>query len=156
MAQLRLATTDTADITPMLEIDRRSFAWPWNRICFTGELAANQGCNFTLKYVDQTRAQKVIGYIICRLVNAELHILRIAVKPQWRGHGLATRLLDRALDKAVKSGARSAFLEVRPSNKSAIAFYHRQGFTLMGRKPEYYTDTMEDAMVLMKNLKEDL
>lgn len=156
MAQLRLATTDTADITPMLEIDRRSFAWPWNRVCFTGELAATRGCNFTLKYGDQTRAQKVIGYIICRLVNAELHILRIAVKPQWRGHGLATRLLARAFAQAAKKGAGSAFLEVRPSNQSAIALYHRQGFRLIGKKPDYYTDTREDALVLMKNLKEDL
>mgnify|MGYP003573204039 CR=1 FL=1 len=156
MTQLRLATTDTADITPMLEIDRRSFAWPWNRVFFTGELAANQGCNFTLKYVDQTRAQKVIGYIICRLVKAELHILRIAVKPQWRGRGLAKRLLARAFTQAAKKGAGSAFLEVRPSNQSAIALYHRQGFRLIGKKPDYYTDTREDALVLMKNLKEDL
>ena len=125
----------------------RSFAWPWNRVCFTGELAATRGCNFTLKYVDQTRAQKVIGYIICRLVNAELHILRIAVKPQWRGHGLATRLLARAFAQAAKKGAGSAFLEVRPSNQSAIALYHRQGFRLIGKKPDYYTDTREDSNI---------
>lgn len=156
MVQLMLAATDSTDINHIVQIDRHSFGWPWNRIYFCAELTSKQACNFTLKTVDSDNEQKVIGYIICRLVDKQLHILRIAVKPKWRGHGLAARLLDRALGKAVKSGARSAFLEVRPSNKSAIAFYHRQGFTLMGRKPEYYTDTMEDAMVLMKNLKEDL
>ncbi len=156
MVQLRLAATDSADINHIVQIDRRSFGWPWNRTYFSAELASGQACNFTLKTVDRDNAQNVIGYIICRLMDKQLHILRIAVKPKWRGHGLAARLLDRALAKAVKSGAHSAFLEVRPSNKSAIAFYHRQGFRLMERKPQYYTDTGEDAMVLTKNLKEDL
>ena len=156
MAQLRLAATHTADIAPILEIDRRSFAWPWNRICFAGELDSNRGCNYTLKYVDQNNAQNVIGYIICRLVNQELHILRIAVKPGWREYGLATRLLDRAIDQAARKGAHAAFLEVRPSNRPARAFYDRHGFRLIGKKPGYYTDTREDALVLIKNLKEEI
>jgi ribosomal-protein-alanine N-acetyltransferase len=156
MAQLRLATTDTADINPIVDIDRRSFAWPWNHTYFTGELACRQGCNFTLKAVNRENTQKVIGYIICRLVQKELHILRMAVKPNWRGHGLAARMLDRALGRAAKKGAGSAFLEVRPSNQSALALYNKQGFRMIGKKPYYYTDTREDALVLMKNLKEDL
>ena len=156
MMQLRLAATESADIHHIAQIDRRSFGWPWNRVYFSGELASKQACNFTLKTVARDNEQKVIGYIICRLVDKELHILRIAVKPNWRGHGLAARLLDRAFGKAAKSGARNAYLEVRPSNKSAIALYRRQGFRLMGKKREYYTDTREDALVLMKNLKEDL
>ena len=156
MARLRLAATDRADINSIVEIDRRSFGWPWNRVYFSGELAGKQSCNFTLKTVEHEDGQKVIGYIISRLVNEELHILRMAVKPNWRGHGLAARLLARAFGKAAQSGARSAYLEVRPSNESAIALYHRQGFRLMGKKPGYYTDTREDALVLIKNLKEDL
>ena len=156
MMQLRMAATDSADINPIAEIDRHAFGWPWNRVYFRGELASRQAINFTLKTVDDENRQKVIGYIICRLVNRELHILRIAVKPQWRGHGLAGRLLARAFGQAAKSGARSAYLEVRPSNKSAIALYHRQGFRLIGKKPQNYTDTREDALVLMKTLKEDL
>jgi ribosomal-protein-alanine N-acetyltransferase len=156
MAPLRLATTDTADIAPILDIDRRSFAWPWNRLCLTQELVRSQGCNFTIKYVDSADAHKVIGYIVCGWVQKKLHILRIAVEPAWRRQGLATRLLARALDQAAEKGADCAFLEVRPSNQSAIAFYHRQGFELMGKKTGYYTDTREDAQVLMKKLKEDL
>ena len=156
MAQLQLAATDTSDITPILEIDRHSFAWPWNRICFAGELDSTRGCNYTLKYVDRTNAHKVIGYIICRMVKHELHILRIAVKPGWRRYGLATRLLERAFDQAAGQGANAAFLEVRPSNRPARAFYDRRGFKLIGKKPGYYTDSREDALVLMKNLKEEL
>ena len=156
MVQLRLAATESADINRIVQIDRRSFGWPWNRIYFSAELISKQACNFTLKTVERENEQKVIGYIISRLVDRKLHILRIAVKPRWRGHGLAARLLDQALSKAAKSGARSAYLEVRPSNKSAIALYQRLGFRLTGKKEEYYTDTREDALVLMKKLKEDL
>ena len=68
----------------------------------------------------------------------------------------ATAQHAQAFTQAAKNGARSAYLEVRPSNKSAIALYRRLGFRLIGKKPEYYTDTLEDALVLMKNLKEDL
>lgn len=156
MVQLRLAATDRTDINPIVEIDRRSFGWPWNRMYFSGEVTSKQACNFTLKTIDLENRQKVIGYIICRLHKKELHILRIAIKQNWRGHGLASRLLARACKRAAKSGARCAYLEVRPSNKPAITLYRRQGFRLIGKKTEYYTDTREDALVLIKNFKEDL
>jgi ribosomal-protein-alanine N-acetyltransferase len=64
--------------------------------------------------------------------------------------------LKKCFTTGLKQGATSAFLEVRPSNASAMALYSKKGFRLIGRRPKYYTDTREDALVLMKNLKEDV
>ena len=121
-----------------------------------GELANKNTYSFLAKCSDGADGQNVIGYILYRLVEKQLHILKIAVKPDWRGHGVATWLLDQCFGLAFDKGAGSAFLDVRPSNQSAIALYAKQGFRVLGKKPNYYTDTREDALVLVKTLKEDL
>ncbi len=156
MAQLQLAATDMADIKPILQIEKNSFSWPWNRVSFLGELTCKKACNFTVKCVDSDDGHQVIAYVFCRLVDSELHILRIAVDRKWRGRGIGNWLLRRCTDLATGKGATAAFLEVRPSNQSAIALYRKQGFKLVGKRPNYYTDTCEDALVLLKTLKEDL
>ena len=156
MVQLQLAAINLDDINPILEIERDSFSWPWSRISFVGELANKQAYHFTVKCLDGTDEQQVIGYIFCRLVENELHILRIAVEENWRSRGIASWLLKRCVGLACERGAKAAFLEVRPSNQNAISLYHKQGFRVIGKRPNYYTDTREDALVLLKNLKEDL
>ena len=156
MAQLRLAAMNLDDMNPILGIEQESFSWPWNRISFVGELACKQAYHFTVKCLNGTAEQQVIGYIFCRLIENELHILRIAVEPNWRSRGVASWLLKRSVGLACERGATSAFLKVRPSNQNALSLYRKQGFRVIGKRINYYTDTREDALVLLKNLKEDL
>ena len=156
MAQLQLAAISLDDITPILEIEKDSFSWPWKRMSFVGQLACKPAYNFTVKCLDGTDEQQVIGYIFCRRVKNDLHILRIAVEPNWRSRGIATWLLKRCIGLACERGVTTAFLEVRASNQIAISLYHKQGFRVIGKRPNYYTDTREDALVFLKNLKEDL
>ena len=156
MTQWQLAAMNRSDINPILEIEQHSFAWPWNRRTFMAELANKHAYSFLAKCNDRADGQNVIGYILYRLVEKELHILKIAVKPDWRSRGVATWLLDQCFGLAFEKGASSAFLDVRPSNQSAIALYAKQGFRVLGKKPNYYADTREDALVLVKTLKEDL
>jgi ribosomal-protein-alanine N-acetyltransferase len=156
ISQWQLASVNPVDINPIMEIERQSFAWPWNRISFLGELTNRHAYSYMVKLGDNTHADRVIAYIFFRQVNKELHILKIAVTPNWRSKGIASKLLKKCFTTGLKRGATSAFLEVRPSNASAMAFYRKKGFSLIGRRPNYYTDTREDALVLMKNLKEDV
>jgi ribosomal-protein-alanine N-acetyltransferase len=51
-----------------------------------------------------------------------------------------------------RQGANSVFLEVRPSNITAVELYEKLGFREIGRRPKYYTDSKEDALVMMKVL----
>lgn len=156
MTQWQLASIYPADIKPILEIERRSFLRPWNRVSFLGELACKQAHSYLVKCSDGQDKEKVIGYIFFRLIEQQLHILKIAVTPNWRCRGVASWLLDQCIAQALEMGAESAFLEVRPSNETATTFYRKQGFRIIDRRPNYYADTREDALVLLKNLKEEV
>ncbi len=80
-------------------------------------------------------------------------IFKIAVSPEWRCRGIASMILDKSMDAAFEEGAKSAFLEVRPSNLSALALYHKFGFRVIGKRPGYYPETGEDGWILMKTIK---
>jgi ribosomal-protein-alanine N-acetyltransferase len=86
-----------------------------------------------------------------------MHIFKIAVKDNWRRLGIASRLLDNSLKDVSKKKVDNALLEVRVSNIPAISFYSKRGFISVGRRPNYYSysNTKEDALLMMKNLKEE-
>jgi ribosomal-protein-alanine N-acetyltransferase len=154
--QWQLTPVSPTDIKPIMDIEQESFSWPWKRVSFLGELTNKHAHSYMVKVNDSEHPENVIAYIFFRQVKEELHILKIAVTPGWRSKGIASRLLNKCFTTGLKRGATSAFLEVRPSNASAMALYRKKGFRLIGRRPKYYTDTREDALVLMKNLKEDV
>jgi ribosomal-protein-alanine N-acetyltransferase len=145
-----------ADLEPILAIEQISFRRPWGRLSFEGELRNRRGCNFAVKSTEVETSGQVIGYAFWHIVADEVHLLKVAVTPAWRRKGLATRLLERCFTSSVEQGATSAHLEVRPSNIAAIELYQKLGFELVGRRPKYYTDSKEDALLMMRILKEDI
>jgi ribosomal-protein-alanine N-acetyltransferase len=145
-----------ADLEPILAIEQKSFQRPWGRLSFEGELRSRSACNFAVKSTEVKTCGQVIGYAFWHLVADEVHLLKVAVTPAWRGQGIASRLLERCFTLSVEQGAKSAHLEVRPSNIAAIELYQKLGFELVGRRPKYYPDSKEDALLMMKILKEDI
>ena len=91
------------------------------------------------------RCQNLLRGVIFRLAKS---ILNLAVHPEHRRRGLARRLLAEGLAQARTSGAELAWLEVRTSNLAAQALYASFGFKEVGRRPRYYDDTQEDALLL--------
>jgi ribosomal-protein-alanine N-acetyltransferase len=87
----------------------------------------------------------VLGYW---LIAGEAHIIIVAVNPRWQRRGLGEWLLLNFFDDAQTRAAEVATLEVRPSNHKAIVLYQKYGFALVGRRPKYYLDTGEDALIL--------
>ncbi len=94
------------------------------------------------------------GYIVFWLVADEMHLLNLAVHPEKRRRGVAGFLLREALRRSQALGAKAAWLEVRPSNTPALALYASFGFKEVGRRPGYYQDTREDAMLLVLEWEE--
>jgi ribosomal-protein-alanine N-acetyltransferase len=82
------------------------------------------------------------------LIFDELHINNLAVLPEWRRRGVASALLRHVLAEGAAGGATRATLEVRASNVPAIALYEGFGFVTRGRRPRYYTNPAEDALIL--------
>jgi ribosomal-protein-alanine acetyltransferase len=94
----------------------------------------------------------VTGFIVARQAGDEAEILNLAVRPQSRRAGRGSALLVAALKLFHSQGVTRAFLEVRESNASAIAFYAKHGFVPAGRRNAYYRDPPEDAVVMEKKL----
>ena len=88
------------------------------------------------------------GFIVARAVLDEWEIENIAVRETARRKGLASRLLGEFLQRAQTQGAQHIFLEVRESNRAARALYAKWAFVEAGRRPAYYRDPPEDALIL--------
>jgi ribosomal-protein-alanine N-acetyltransferase len=96
----------------------------------------------------------VAGYAILSIAAGEAHILNLCVDPIHRAHGYGERLLDETLRRARSATVAEIFLEVRPSNQTAIALYRKKGFRQIANRPAYYQahEGREDAAVLSKKL----
>jgi len=95
----------------------------------------------------------VDGFLVARGGSAEWAIENIVVAQNHRRTGLATLLLNELLTKARSQGAKALFLEVRESNAAARGFYERSDFRQTGRRPGYYRDPHEDALVYERKLQ---
>jgi ribosomal-protein-alanine N-acetyltransferase len=92
---------------------------------------------------------RVAGILIGRVVADEFEILNLAVAKACRRRGIATQLVCAALEYAQTAGARKTYLEVRASNVGGIAIYARLGFRGCDRRPNYYRNPTEDAVMLV-------
>jgi [ribosomal protein S18]-alanine N-acetyltransferase len=88
--------------------------------------------------------------IVSRYVDA-WHIMNVAVQPEYRRQGVASRLLDELFELTSGDPRRGYTLEVRVSNATAIALYERFGFEPSGVRRGYYTDNREDALIMWKD-----
>ncbi len=90
----------------------------------------------------------VAGFLVARRIANDLEILNLAVRPDARRRGIGRALMQFAFAWGKQFDARSTFLEVRASNQAALQFYKRHGFQETGRRPLYYSNPAEDALVL--------
>jgi ribosomal-protein-alanine acetyltransferase len=93
-------------------------------------------------------ARAVCGYIGFWIVFEELHVLNVAVHPDWRRRGVATCLVRTVFGSAIAKGVTRGLLEVRASNLSAQRLYTRFGFQVIARRSGYYTQPTEDALIM--------
>ena len=151
MSGWSIVALDETHIDGIIAIENASFQQPWQRISFLNELSCRGALDFV---VLEPQHGQILAYVCLRLILDEVHLLKIATAPDWRRRGIATRLLDACFQLAHRREARAAYLEVRRSNAPAIQFYSSLGFQIIGKRLHYYTDTGEDALLMMKSLEE--
>ncbi len=136
------------DLQHVCDIERRSYEYPWSHGVFRDCLLAGYQC----MVLDLDG--EVAGYAVLSIAAGEAHILNICVEPRLRARGLGAKLLDELLLRARAASVREVFLEVRPSNETALALYKKKGFVQIAERPAYYQahDGREDAAVLSKKL----
>jgi ribosomal-protein-alanine N-acetyltransferase len=148
----RLESLGLADLDAVVTLEAESFRQPWSRALVASELRLGEAYALGAYAArDPGSPVFVAGYILLRLMVDALHVQRLAVVPAWRRQGLARQLLERAL-AARPPEAALATLEVRSGNLAALALYRAAGFDVAGRRPRYYPDTGEDALILSKPL----
>ncbi len=131
----------------VMEIERASYVTPWSERAFLSELIQNAYAH----YLVALRGRAVVGYAGMWLILDEAHITNIAVHPRERGRGVGSALLEEVERRAAGFGCQRMTLEVRPSNVVAQHLYRRHGFEDRGRRPGYYRDTHEDAIIMWKD-----
>ena len=140
-ANLTIRTLGYSDLPQVISIERRAFTAPWSLAMFVLELSKPSG--LCLAAVDSDTS-KLVGYLILARYNTVWHLMNIAVEPTRRREGIARAMLERA-------GPEEQYtLEVRTSNAPAITLYERFGFRPAGKRPRYYRDTGEDAMIMWR------
>lgn len=135
----------------MLAVEAESFANPWTRAMYAWELQNRSVCHI---YVVRTEGHHVAGFCAFWLVIDEIHLNNVAVLPPLRGHGIGTALLQHILEEGRRLGAKRATLEVRASNSGALRLYQRLGFSVTATRRDYYTNPVEDALVLWRDVAE--
>jgi len=137
-----------ADLDGVLEVEGESFTNPWTREMYAWELQNRSVCHIL---VVRTPDCPVAGFCAFWLVFDEIHINNIAIRPSYRGQGIGTALLQHVLAEARALGARRATLEVRASNEGARRLYERLGFYVAATRRNYYSNPVEDALILWRD-----
>jgi ribosomal-protein-alanine N-acetyltransferase len=127
----------------ILETERDSFPSPWSSHAFRQEI--NRAVSHLWALISD---DALAGYICFWMVSGEIHLMNLAVHPLRREKGLGFYLLTQMIETGKSHGVESIWLEVRPSNRIARLLYEKAGFREIGRRPRYYTDTNEDAIVM--------
>jgi ribosomal-protein-alanine N-acetyltransferase len=132
------------DVPAVHDIERLSFATPWPSYAFEHELHGNR----LARYLVARAGDAIVGFAGVWLMVDDAHVTTFAVHPDWRRQGIGRQLLVNLVEMSVAIGARRMTLEVRASNASAQELYRSFGFVVAGRRPRYYTDDGEDALVM--------
>jgi [ribosomal protein S18]-alanine N-acetyltransferase len=138
-----------ADLAAIERIERRAYPTPWSRSMFAGEIA--KPSSICLGAVDGAAGEILVAYLIISRYADAWHVMNVAVREDYRGHGVATLLLNRLFELTAGDDRRGYTLEVRVSNDAAIQLYEKLGFVARGLRRGYYTDNREDAVIMWKD-----
>ena len=138
----------TADhVFQIAELEKLCFSAPWSEKSIASELT--NPLSYWLVALD---GEKLAGYIGSQSVMGESDMMNVAVSPDYRRQGIGEALVKALCNRLKEQGNTCLTLEVRVSNAPAIALYEKLGFTQVGRRPNYYQNPKEDALILRKEL----
>lgn len=149
MITAKIVKASSKDIRKIIDIEELSYKDPWPREVFIMDYLFNSSA---LYYIAKTE-NKIVGFIGIWLEPTRLHIINVAVHPEYRNEGVGTQLLLFAINYAKERKFKEVSLEVRKSNENAIRLYKKLGFEVVEDLKAYYQDG-EDGYRLFKNIEE--
>jgi ribosomal-protein-alanine N-acetyltransferase len=127
------------------------FSTPWSEASIRSELE-----NPYSIWLVALEEEKLAGYLGVQFGPDGGDIMTIATDPEFRGRGVGKRLLKTMVQKLQEKNLQWLTLEVRPSNAPALKLYEAFGFRQVGRRPNYYKNPREDALLLTKFFEEEI
>ena len=147
--KVQIREMSSQDIDTVIAIEEDSFSDAWPKTAFLQCLIYNE--NYILH---STETSEVLGYMIGLGTLDEYSIYNIAIKPDFQRKGFASYLLKSIIDSHDKR-YEFYYLEVRKSNEKAKAFYTSFGFEEVYTRKNYYSDPVEDALILRLRIQID-
>lgn len=135
------------DIDAVTELERSSFSRPWPRSAFEEIVDKEDATYYLAEDVDNG---KIVGGLVIFHILDEGDITNVAVAEDYRGQGIATSLMEYALEQGEAEGILDFTLEVRAGNEPAIRVYEKNGFEGVGIRPGFYEEPKEDALVMWR------
>jgi len=150
LKKIRFRSMTIDDVEQVLTIEKLSFTPPWSHKTFINELSNNIFAHFIVLLIE--KEIKGYGGLWIIAEEAQAHIATIAIHPDFRNRGLGKSFLNKLIDLALRHSVIHLTLEVRPSNLVALHMYNEAGFIPVGIQEAFYTDPIEDAIIMWKCL----
>lgn len=142
---MRIVSMESCHVSQVAALERVCFSDPWSESSVAGELA-----NPLSLWLVAMEDGQLAGYVGSQSVMGESDMMNLAVDPAFRRRGVGQSLVRALIGALGKHGNHSLSLEVRASNAPALALYQNLGFSQVGRRPNYYRNPKEDALILRK------
>ena len=142
---MRIETMKPEHVAQVAQLEKVCFSDPWSERSIASEL--NNPLSYWLVALD---GDQLTGYIGSQSVMGESDMMNVAVSPDYRRRGIGEALVNALAADLKAKGNTCLTLEVRASNDPAIALYEKLGFHQAGRRPNYYHNPKEDALILRK------
>ena len=136
---------NAAHVSQVAALERIGFADPWSEMSIASELQV-----LWSYWLVALEGDTVVGYIGSQTVMEETDMMNVAVHPDYRRKGIAEALVNGLVEELKEQGSHCLTLEVRASNEPAKKLYEKLGFCQIGRRPNYYRNPREDALILRK------
>lgn len=148
---VRLDDLRQDDLDALVVLERRCFPSPWSRELYAQELRRPASDAVRVAARDAGAGGRLVGAALAARIGDCWHVLNVLVDPSARGRGIARRLVDELLRRSAALGMGEGWtLEVRDGNQAAVRLYEATGFEHAGRRPGYYADTGDDALVMWR------
>ena len=132
-------------VSQVAQLEKLCFSMPWSENSIRYELT-----NPLALWLVAVDGDVVAGYVGSQSVMGEADMMNLAVSPDYRRQGIGGMLVKQLVEELTANAVSSLTLEVRASNTGAIELYNKLGFAQVGRRPNYYKNPKEDALILRK------
>lgn len=136
------------DLDAVVGIEQQYMPSPWSPTLLRAEFETANGLSLVVEC-----KQILCGYAFFRTCAPECELLHLVVDPAWRRRGAGMGLLNHGLSTLTRLGHATCYLEVRRSNEAALHLYAKVGFCQVGQRKNYYSQPVEDALLLSRDLR---